>query len=66
MNGRQPEALRVSRARIGASVSPFFVGLMFARPALWNLPFFFAGTLKIVYDVVLYRQFVAARPPEER
>jgi MFS family permease len=50
---------------IGASVSPFFVGLMFARPALWNLPFFLAGTLKIVYDVVLYRQFVAARPPEE-
>ena len=50
---------------IGASISPFFVGLMFARPALWNLPFFLAGTLKIVYDVVLYRQFVAARPPEE-
>jgi MFS family permease len=50
---------------IGASISPFFVGLMLARPTLWNLPFFLAGTLKIVYDVVLYRQFVAARPPEE-
>jgi MFS family permease len=50
---------------IGASISPFFVGLMFARPALMNLPFFIAGTLKIVYDVVLYKQFVAARPPEE-
>jgi MFS family permease len=50
---------------IGASISPFFVGLMFARPALINLPFFIAGTLKIVYDVVLYKQFVAARPPEE-
>jgi MFS family permease len=50
---------------IGASISPLFVGLMFARPALWNLPFFLAGTLKIVYDVVLYRQFAAARPPEE-
>ena len=50
---------------LGASVSPFFVGLMFARPALWNLPFFVAGTLKIVYDVVLYMQFVTARPPEE-
>ena len=50
---------------IGAAMSPLFVGLMFARPALWNLPFFLAGTLKIVYDVMLYRGFVAARPPEE-
>ena len=50
---------------IGAAISPLFVGLMFARPALWNLPFFLAGTLKIVYDVMLYRGFVAARPPEE-
>jgi len=50
---------------IGASISPFFVGLMFARPSLMNLPFFIAGTLKIVYDVVLYKQFVGARPPEE-
>ena len=30
---------------------------MFARPALMNLP---AGTLKIVYDVVLYKQFGGA------
>jgi predicted MFS family arabinose efflux permease len=50
---------------IGASISPFLVGLMFARPSLMNLPFFLAGTLKIAYDVVLYRQFAAARPPEE-
>ena len=50
---------------IGAAISPFFVGLMFARPSLMNLPFFIAGTLKIVYDVMLYKQFVAARTPEE-
>ncbi len=50
---------------IGAAVSPFFVGLMFARPSLMNLPFFLAGTLKIVYDVLLYKEFAAARPPEE-
>jgi MFS family permease len=50
---------------IGASVSPLFVGLMFARPALINLPFFIAGTLKIVYDVLLYKEFVAVQPPEE-
>jgi predicted MFS family arabinose efflux permease len=50
---------------IGAAISPFFVGLMFARPSLMNLPFFFAGTLKIIYDLMLYKQFVATRAREE-
>jgi len=50
---------------IGASISPVFVGLMFARPSLINLPFFIAGALKIAYDLLLYRAFAAARPPEE-
>jgi MFS family permease len=49
----------------GAAISPLFVGFMFARPALINLPFFIAGTLKIVYDLLLYREFVAVQPPEE-
>ncbi|PYR26354.1 MAG: MFS transporter, partial [Acidobacteria bacterium] len=35
---------------IGAAISPLFVGFMFARPALINLPFFIAGSLKIAYD----------------
>jgi MFS family permease len=50
---------------IGAAISPFFVGLMFSRPSLMNLPFFIAGTLKIIYDLMLYKQFVATRTPEE-
>jgi MFS family permease len=50
---------------IGAAVSPLLVGFMFARPALIDLPFFVAGTLKIVYDLLLYRAFVTRRPPEE-
>lgn len=50
---------------LGAAVSPLFVGFMFARPALINLPFFIAGTLKIIYDLLLYRAFVSVRPPEE-
>jgi MFS family permease len=50
---------------IGASIAPVFVGLMFAQPSLINLPFFVAGTLKIVYDLLLYRGFVAHPPPEE-
>ena len=50
---------------IGASIAPLFVGLMFARPALINLPFFMAGGLKIAYDLLLYRAFLTLRPPEE-
>jgi len=50
---------------IGASISPLFVGMMFARPSLINLPFFIAGTLKIGYDLLLYREFVSVQPPEE-
>jgi hypothetical protein len=32
---------------------------------LISTPFFIAGTLKIIYDLLLYKQFVAVRPPEE-
>jgi MFS family permease len=49
----------------GAAISPLFVGLLFARPSLINVPFFVAGGLKIVYDLLLYKEFVAVRPPEE-
>ena len=49
----------------GAAISPLFVGFMFARPGLINLPFFIAGTLKVAYDLLLYRAFVAVHPPEE-
>jgi predicted MFS family arabinose efflux permease len=50
---------------IGASIAPVFAGLMFARPSLVSLPFFIAGTLKIVYDLSLYRGFVKHPPREE-
>jgi hypothetical protein len=50
----------------GAAISPAFVGLMFASPVLMNAPFYLAGALKIAYDLLLYRAFVAVRPPEER
>jgi MFS family permease len=49
----------------GAAISPLFVGFMFARPTLVNAPFFIAGTLKIIYDLLLYKAFVTVRPPEE-
>jgi MFS family permease len=49
----------------GAAISPFFAGLLFARPSLISVPFFIAGALKILYDLLLYKEFVAVRPPEE-
>jgi MFS family permease len=49
----------------GAAISPLFVGFMFARSSWINVPFFIAGTLKIMYDLLLYREFVAVQPPEE-
>jgi MFS family permease len=49
----------------GAALAPVFAGLLFAHPSLINLPFFIAGTLKIIYDLLLYRAFVQVVPPEE-
>ncbi|HMK43477.1 MAG TPA: MFS transporter [Dissulfurispiraceae bacterium] len=50
----------------GASLAPLFTGLLLASPALLSVPFFLAGGLKIVYDLMLYRNFRSIRPPEER
>src|SRR6202030_2943095 len=51
---------------IGAAISPLFVGFLFAHPALINVPFFIAGALKIIYDLLLYREFISLPPPEEK
>ena len=50
----------------GAAISPLFAGFLFARPSLINAPFFIAGTLKIIYDLLLYYSFRKCHPPEER
>ncbi|HYU10432.1 MAG TPA: MFS transporter [Gemmatimonadales bacterium] len=47
---------------VGAGLAPLFAGLLFARPSLINAPFFIAGTLKIVYDLLLYRGFGQSKP----
>ena len=44
----------------GAAVSPVLAGPMLAVPALAGLPFFLAGGLKILYDLLLYRSFKAS------
>jgi MFS family permease len=42
---------------IGAAISPALSGVFFAYPALLGAPFLIAGGLKIVYDLLLYRNF---------
>jgi len=49
----------------GAAISPLFVGFLFARPRLISVPFFLAGSLKIIYDILLYKEFVGLRLPDE-
>ena len=50
---------------VGAAVSPALTGIFFSIPALINLPFFLCGGLKIIYDLLLFREFRAVKPPEE-
>jgi len=50
----------------GASLAPVFTGPLLANAALMNLPFFLAGGFKIVYDLMLYRNFRSIKPPEEK
>ncbi len=50
---------------VGASVSPMLTGFFFSIPSLLSLPFFLAGGLKIAYDLLLFREFRAVKPPEE-
>ena len=50
----------------GASLSPVITGPLLAQSSLLSLPFFLAGGLKIVYDLLLYRSFRRIKPPEEK
>src|SRR3990172_7154580 len=50
----------------GASISPLLGALCLASAGWMSVPFYLAGSLKILYDLLLYRSFAALRPPEER
>lgn len=50
---------------VGASLSPALSGLFLANPLLIGAPFVIAGGLKIIYDLILYRNFKSLKPPEE-
>jgi hypothetical protein len=60
---RRPES-RGSRVPWGVLSPALERGLM-ATVALSSLPFFLAGGLKIVYDLLVYRGFRSVRAPEE-
>jgi MFS family permease len=49
----------------GSAISPSIAAPMMGNMSLISAPFFIAGGLKIVYDLLLYRSFKAAKPPEE-
>ncbi len=51
---------------IGASLSPVITGVFMSNPAFLGLPFIISGGLKIVYDLALYFNFRAVKPPEEQ
>ena len=42
---------------IGAAISPTFTGAFLSNPVLLGAPFFLAGGLKVIYDILLYRSF---------
>jgi MFS family permease len=50
---------------LGASISPALTGWLISIPVLFSAPFFLSGGLKIIYDLLLYREFRAVKPPEE-
>jgi MFS family permease len=47
---------------IGATLPPMLGTILISDSAWMSLPFFIAGGLKIVYDLLLYRAFVRRKP----
>jgi MFS family permease len=50
---------------VGASMAPALTGALLGVPSLIGAPFILAGSLKLIYDLTLWRQFHAVKPPEE-
>jgi MFS family permease len=50
---------------LGAALSPVVAVQLLASPALMSVPFFLAGGLKIVYDLLLYRSFARVKPRDK-
>jgi MFS family permease len=50
----------------GAAISPSFSSVLIASAGYAAFPFYLAGGFKILYDLLLYREFRSVRPPEEQ
>jgi MFS family permease len=50
---------------VGAAISPSLTGIFLGLPFLLSAPFIISGSLKIIYDLLLYRNFRRLKPPEE-
>jgi MFS family permease len=50
---------------VGASLSPLLSATLMGVPALMSVPFYLAGGIKIVYDLLLFRAFASLPPNEE-
>jgi predicted MFS family arabinose efflux permease len=50
---------------LGVALSPLIAAPLLIGSAFMGAPFVISGSLKIVYDLLLYRSFRAVRPPEE-
>jgi len=50
---------------VGAAISPYLASVLMKSGPLMSVPFFLAGGIKIIYDVLLYRSFVSVKTPEQ-
>ena len=50
----------------GAAISPSISSVLIASAGYAALPFYLAGGFKILYDLLIYREFRSVKPPEER
>ena len=50
----------------GAALSPSISSVLIASAGYAALPFYLAGGFKILYDLLIYREFRNVKPPEER
>jgi MFS family permease len=46
---------------VGAAISPLLATVLVGSAGLMSVPFFLAGGLKIVYDLLLYRGFSSGK-----
>jgi MFS family permease len=51
--------------QIGTSIAPLIAAPLLGSAAWISVPFWICGTMKIIYDLLLWRAFRSVKPPEE-